>query len=84
MRAYRNIAWGLIDNFFLTFNITAIPRFHNMSANALVVASGTFRPPSTPHLKHKIEMWHIPSIPNNTKHWQVFEDANKSKKKWKW
>jgi ribonuclease HI len=51
MRAYRNLVWDLIDNFFLTFNITAIPRLHNMSANALAIAASTFRPPSTPHLK---------------------------------
>jgi ribonuclease HI len=29
MRSYRNCAWDLIENFFLSFNIHAIPRLHN-------------------------------------------------------
>jgi hypothetical protein len=80
MRSYRNYAWDLIENFFLTFNIHAIPRQENKQVDSLVVAASTFRPPEVSNLKYEIEMKYKPSIPDNVKHWQVFEDDQQIKK----
>jgi len=45
----------------------------------LAKAAATFVPPTFLKLKYHIEMRHIPSIPNNVKHWQVFEDDEQIK-----
>jgi hypothetical protein len=80
MRSYRNYAWDLIENFFLTFNIHAIPRQENKQADLLVVGEITFTPREVPNLKYEVEMKYKPSIPENVKHWQVFEDDQHIKK----
>jgi hypothetical protein len=36
-----------------------------------------FVPPTVLKLKYHIEIRHKPSIPNNVKHWQFFEDDEK-------
>lgn len=38
------------------------------------MAASTFRPPINPRLRNEVEMRHMPSVPDNIKHWQVFED----------
>ena len=43
-------------------------------ADSLPVAASTFKPPINPRLRYEIELRHRPSIPDNVKHWQVFED----------
>jgi len=51
MRSYRNCSWDLIENFFLSFNIHDIPRFHNQQADSLAKFSATFIPPTVLKLK---------------------------------
>jgi ribonuclease HI len=79
LRSYRNCSWDLIENFFWSFNIHSIPRMKNQQAHSLAKAPATFVPPIVLKLKYHIEMKHRPSIPNNVKHWQVFEDDEKIK-----
>jgi len=74
MRAYRNLIWDLIDNFFQAFNITAVPRDLNQQADSLALAASTFKSPIIPQIKSEVEMRHRASILDNVKHWQVFED----------
>jgi len=38
------------------------------------VAASTLKPPFQPQLKYEVDMRYRTSIPDNTKHWQVFED----------
>jgi hypothetical protein len=64
----------LIENFFSSFNIHHILREKNQQADSLEKAAATFMPPTVLKLKYHIEMRHMPSIPNNVQHWQVFED----------
>ena len=43
-------------------------------AYSLVVLASLFRVPLPPNLKYEVEVKYRPSIPNNAKHWKVFED----------
>ena len=43
-------------------------------ADSLVVSTSNFRIPLPPKLKYDVEVKYIPSIPDNVKHWKVFED----------
>jgi hypothetical protein len=74
LRSYRNEVWDLIDNFFLAFNISFIPRGENTMADSLAVSARNFRVPLPPKLRYDVEVRSRPSIPNNVKHWKVFED----------
>jgi hypothetical protein len=66
--------WDLIDNSFLAFNISFIPRRENTMVDYLVVSASHFRIPLPPKLKYDIEVKYRPSIPDNVKHWKAFED----------
>jgi ribonuclease HI len=74
LRSYRNEVWDLIDNFFSAFNITFIPREENTSAESLAVSASLFRIPLPPKIHGEVEIRYRPSIPDNVKHWEVFED----------
>jgi hypothetical protein len=74
LRSYRNEVWDLIDNFFLAFNISFIPREENTLADSLVVSASMFKIPLLPKIKYEVEIRYRPSVPNNIKHWKVFED----------
>jgi ribonuclease HI len=74
LRSYRNEVWDIIDSFFLAFNISFIPRGENTVADSLAVSASNFRVPLPPKLRYDIEIKYRPSIPDNVKHWKVFED----------
>jgi hypothetical protein len=74
LKKYRNEVWDLINNFFLAFNLSFIPREQNQKVGSLALAASTFRPPICPNIKYPVEIRHRTSIPNNIKHWQVFSD----------
>jgi ribonuclease HI len=74
LRNYKNEVWDLIDSFFLAFNISFIPRGENTSSDSLVVSASFLKVPLPPMVKYDVEMRHRPSIPDNVKHWKVFED----------
>jgi hypothetical protein len=74
IRPYRNEMWDLIGSFFLAFNISFISREESTVADSLVVSTSNFRVPLPPNLRYDIEVKYRPSIPDNVKHWKVFED----------
>lgn len=43
------------------------------------MATSTFKPPINPRLRYEVEMKYRPSVPDNIKHWQVFEDDQQIK-----
>jgi ribonuclease HI len=74
LRSYRNEVWDLIDSFFLAFNISFIPRGENTVVDSLAISASNFRVPLPPKLRYDTEVKYRPSIPDNVKHWKVFED----------
>ena len=79
LRAYRNEVWDLVENFFEDFNIKFIPRDGNRLADSLAVDASTFKSPINPRLRYEVEIRHRPSVPDNVKYWQVFEDDQQIK-----
>lgn len=77
LRSYRNEVWDLVENYFEAFNLQFIPREENKMEDSLAVAASTFKPLINPRLRYEIELRHRPSIPDNVKNWQVFEDDEK-------
>jgi ribonuclease HI len=68
LKQYRNEVWDLIDNLFLAFNISFIPREHNQKADSLALTASTFRPPIGPNIKYQVEIRHRTAIQGNIKH----------------
>ena len=80
LRNYINEVWDLVDSFFLVFNISFVPREENTVADSLAVSTSNFKVPLPPKLKYEVEIKYRPSIPDNIKHWKVFEDDIEIKK----
>jgi ribonuclease HI len=74
LRSYRNEVWDLIDSFFSAFNISFIPREKNTVADSLATSASNFKVPLPPKFRYDVEVKYRPSIPDNVKHWKVFED----------
>jgi ribonuclease HI len=74
LRNYRNEVWDLIDNFFLAFNISFIPRGENTLADSLAVSASLLKFPLPPMVKNDVDIRYRPSVLDNVKHWKVFED----------
>ena len=74
LRSYRNEVWDLIDSFFLAFNISFVPREKNTVADSLATSASNFKVPLPPKFRYDVEVKYRPSIPDNVKHWKVFED----------
>jgi ribonuclease HI len=55
LRSYRNEVWDLIDNFFLAFNISFIPREENIMVDSLAVSASNFRVPLPPKHAQKVK-----------------------------
>jgi ribonuclease HI len=73
LRSYINEVWDLIEIFFLAFNISFVPMEENAMVNSLVVSASNFRVPLPPKLRYDVEVKYRPSIPDNVKHWKVFQ-----------
>jgi hypothetical protein len=80
LRSYRNEVWDLIDNFFSSFNISFVPREDNDVADYLVVSASGFKTPLLSMVKYDVEIKYRPSVPDNVKHWKVFDDDLEIKK----
>jgi ribonuclease HI len=74
LKTYRNEVWDLIDNFFLAFNISFIPREENIVVDSSDVSASHFKIPLPPKLKYDVEVRYRPSVLDNIKHWRMFED----------
>jgi hypothetical protein len=70
----------MIDSFFLDFNISFVPKEENSVEDSLAVSTSNFKVPLPPKLKYEVEIKYKPSIPDNVKHWKVFEDDIEIKK----
>jgi hypothetical protein len=58
----------------LAFNISFIPREENTLADSLAASASNFKIPLPPKFRYDVEVKYRPSIPDNVKHWKVFED----------
>jgi ribonuclease HI len=74
LKTYINEVRDIIDNFFLAFNISFIPREENIMFDSLVVYASHFKTPLPPNLKYDVEVRYRPSLAENIKHWKVFKD----------
>ena len=74
MRAYRNEVWDMIGNFFTEHTIQVVSRHENTIADSLEVAAGKFKTPIAGQKEYQVDIVNRPSIPDNSKYWQVFED----------
>ena len=74
MRAYKNEVWDMFGNYFTEHTIRVVPRYQNTMVDSLVVGAGKFKNPTTGQKKYKVDIINIPSIPDNSKYWKVFED----------
>ena len=80
MRAYINEVWDMFDNFFIEHAIRVIPRIENMIVDSLEIAAGRFRIPVAEKKEHKVFIRNRPSIPDNSKYWQVFKNDEQIKR----
>jgi len=74
------MVWDLVDNFFLAFNIPFIPREGNAPADLLSFTSSLLEVPALPTVRSNVEIKYRPSVPDNVKHWRVFEDDQEIEK----
>lgn len=73
IRSYRNLVLDFSESF-KEYHLSVIPRKENGIVDALAVSTSLFKFPVYPNKKYNIEVKHIPTIPNNVDHWQVFDD----------
>ena len=73
LKAYRDEVCRLKD-FFDSFCISYIPRAKNQLVDSLVVSTSMFIPPMPPRLVYEVQIKYRPSLPDNVRHWKVFED----------
>jgi len=73
MRAYRTAATNILSAF-TEFNLAKISRSHNIHAHSLATFASTCKFPFGPNHHFTIEIKHRPTVPNNVKDWQVFEN----------
>ena len=51
-----------------------VPRYENTVVDSLAIAAGKFRTPNAGQREYKVGIVNRPSILDNSKYWQVFED----------
>ena len=51
-----------------------VSRHENTVADSLAVPAGKFKTPIAGKKEYQVDIVNIPSIPDNSKYWQVFED----------
>ena len=64
----------MLGNLFTEHAIQVVPRHENLVADSLAVATRKFETPVTGQREYQEEIVNRPSIPDNSKYWQVFED----------
>jgi hypothetical protein len=80
LKNYRNEVWDLVEHYFFAFNISYISRETNKLTDSLAMAASSFKVPLEPKDSYEIHIKHRPSILDNIKHWQVFEDDQQLQK----
>jgi len=74
LKQYKNEVCDLIERDFLAFNLSFVPRAENQLEDSLTLAASGLRARLVQHIKYEVQMKYIPSIPDNIKHWKVFQD----------
>ena len=72
MRAYKNTVLDVLENF-IEYNLSMIPRGHNLIVDALATSTYVFKIHIFPNKKYEIEVKHRPAVPENIKYWHIFE-----------
>ena len=80
LRSYRNEVWDIIEKCFTTVSITFTPRDLNQLVDSLATSVSTFKALREIKASFEIQVKYRPSILDNIKHWQVFEDAQEIKR----
>ena len=80
LKNYRNEVWSLIEQYFSAFNLNHISREINELADSLAIVASNFKVPLDVKVAYNVQIKHRTSIPDNIKHWQVFEDNREIKK----
>jgi hypothetical protein len=73
LRAYRNTVLDLLEEF-SEYSLSMIPRGQNQIVDALATSASVFKIPIFPSRGYEVEIKHRPTVPDNIKYWQVFED----------
>ena len=64
----------MFGNYFIEHAIRAVPRSGNMIFDSLEVVVGISKTPMDGKKEHKVFIRNRPSIPDNSRYWQVVED----------
>jgi len=80
MRAYMNEVLDILGNFFLEYNLMLISRLKNTITDSLDTTTSGYQPFPFPVSVVEKGTKNRPSIPDNVKHWQVFENDQKIRK----
>jgi hypothetical protein len=80
LRNYRNEVWDLVNNFFLYFNISFIPREENAPVDFLAFTASLLEVPALPTVVSEVEIKYRLTVLDNVKHWKVFEDDQEIEK----
>ena len=70
----------MIEQNFSTFNITRVKREENHLVDPLGIASNTLKIPIDLQSTYDVQVKHGPFVPENIKHWQIFQDDQQIKK----
>lgn len=73
LTSYRGASIEIL-NTFLEIQLAKIPRKHNLHAHSLATFASTCKLPFEPNHQFTIEIRHMPTIPDNVKNWQVFDN----------
>ena len=74
MRDYRNEVWYMFGNYVTKHSVQVIPGYENTVEVSLATTARKFETPTAGKRKYKVDIMSRPSITDNTKYWQVFED----------
>ena len=75
LREYREVAIKIL-NTFLETQLAKIPRKHNLQAHSLAMFANTCKSPFETNHQFIVEIRHRPTIADNVKNWQVFDNDN--------
>ena len=78
MRAYRNAVLDIL-NLFSEYTLTCVPHTQNSIDDALAKVASSLKIPMNSSNKFEIHVKHHPTIPDNQRYWQVFQDDEEIK-----
>lgn len=70
----------MVEQNFYFFNITHVSRNENQLVDSLAIAASTFKIPMNLQSTYDVQAKHRPSVPDNIKHWQIFQYDQQIKK----